>query len=154
MATKTHLTAQEESVAESGVQMRNTEPSSPVDGQVWVRTDHRRIKAKIGSDIVVLSKGNTASLEVTGLTVDCSLTELFWKNIAENTILTLENILDGYGIDILVYNTSGSQVELSISNQTKWANGTTGLIPANSKVMFKMLRVLNDIVITPTPFPA
>lgn len=153
MTIKTHLTAQEEGVIESGIQLRITEPTSPVDNQVWIRTDLRRIKARIGGQTVVLSRGRTQSLELIGSTLDTSLSDTFYKNIATGEVLTLANLADGSRADIMIYNTSFSNITVSISNQNKWANGEDGVILANSRKLFIFIKVGEDIVISSKAFP-
>jgi P pilus assembly chaperone PapD len=39
MSIKTHIVIQEESVDESGVQLRNNDPESPFEGQTWIRKE-------------------------------------------------------------------------------------------------------------------
>ena len=51
MATKTHVTKQEEAQVEKAVQIRAADPGSPVSNQTWVNTTEKKMKFYDGADI-------------------------------------------------------------------------------------------------------
>lgn len=71
-AVRTVLVKQEESIAETGIQKRATDPVSPVLNQIWLNTTQGLIKYYDGSLIVSLTAGGgdfTAGFYLDGATV-------------------------------------------------------------------------------------
>lgn len=57
MATKTHITKQEEVIAETGVQSRASDPGSPVSGQTWINTADARLRHYDGASTLEIGGG-------------------------------------------------------------------------------------------------
>jgi hypothetical protein len=152
MATKTHLVSQEENVPESGVQIRNDEPSSPVDQQIWIRKDLKRLKAFIDGQVVVLAKGEPFSTQISGTIIDYAISQSFYKTVSSNTQFNLMNLNAGDRIDFTITNSSASPVDITFTQEVLFADGTNGTIAASQTKLFTVLKVDTRIVVKASTF--
>jgi hypothetical protein len=141
MTTKTHLTSIEESVDEQGIQIRNDEPSSPVENQIWVRRDQKKIKARIGSETVILAEGDPSSLLITALDIDASLSNTFHKAVTSNQEFSILNIPSGRKISLLIDNTSLSPINVTFTNSFIFDETENGQVASDSIKLFTILNV-------------
>jgi len=152
MSIKTHLVAQEENVSESGIQLRNDEPSSPVEQQIWIRKDQKRLKAFVDGQIVVLSKGNPFSVAISGTDIDLAISESFYKTISSSTQFNLLNLNAGDRIDFTITNSGASPVDVSFVQEVLFADGTNGTLAASQTKLFTVLKVDTRIVVRASTF--
>lgn len=152
MAIKTHLLAQEEDVSESGIQLRSDEPSSPVDQQIWLRKDQKRLKAFIDGQTLVISKGNSFSVAIDNVDIDYAISESFYKSILDSTQFNLMNFNAGDRIDFIITNSGASPVDVSFIQEVLFADGTDGTIASSQTKLFTVLKVDTRIVVTASIF--
>lgn len=102
MSTKTHLVKQEETIKESGVQVRTSDPPSPFVDQVWINKTTDQIKYFDGTTIKVLggsSSSSSASVNVWG-DLERRLSD---EELNINTMPYLNHIVDDFNDESLGY---------------------------------------------------
>jgi hypothetical protein len=152
MAVKTHLVSQEENVSESGIQLRNDEPSSPVDQQIWIRKDLKRLKAFVNGQVVVLAKGDPFSALISGVNIDYAVSQSFYKTVSTSTQFNLMNLSAGDRIDFTITNNGASSINVTFIQEVLFADGTNGTIAASQTKLFTVLRVDTRIVVRASTF--
>lgn len=55
MTRRTHIARQEESIQEKGLQLRNTDPVAPVDGQLWLNVANNSINIAKSGGVIKLN---------------------------------------------------------------------------------------------------
>lgn len=114
MTTKTHLVQQEYNVTESGVQIRQSDPTYPADSQIWLNTEQKRIKARLGEETYVIARGGAFSRELLDDTViDMSELEACQKRASEDVTLSLINGVPGRRLHVSISNIGVNEITFS-----------------------------------------
>lgn len=74
-----------------------------------------------------------------GTTVDAKIGSFFKKDVAASVSLTIDNLLEGRTVSIIVRNTSLSPVTITLPSTTNSVDLVTG-IPAGKFAVFKIIR--------------
>lgn len=152
MTTKTHITAQEEGVKETGIQIRTSDPSSPQNETTWINTVEKSLKFRLGGDTLILAKGD-AIQELIGDTLECEKFNVFYKNISSNESFILSNLVDGQYIQLFITNTAISPVTIDFNLDTIVDVNSSLTVNQNQTVKFDIIR-RNSIYVTSTPYTA
>lgn len=129
-----HLGRQEELVDESGVQLRDDEPSAPFEGQTWINFTENKMKVYRGGEKVVLVDGpigNALEIPNDGI-INAALSRSFFKSLsADFEITEFQNFKDGLICYLSLNNTNPNiqeETDLTIPSPTSFANGSYFLI--------------------------
>lgn len=134
LSERRHLGRQEESVNETGVQMRATDPVSPVSDQTWINTSQNKMKYFDGDSVVVLHEGHMgAAIEVpvSGI-VDAVASRSWFKDVnADYTINAFNNFPEGLNMYLRMRNTAPDIKEvtaITLPAPSSFANGSYFLL--------------------------
>jgi hypothetical protein len=133
MPNKTHLTRQEETINEVGIQLRTSDPVSPTADQVWLNVTESKLKAHVDDQVrVYFENYTTASQEIVSPNIlDANVCYNFYKQITQQEIFTINNLLDGVNVKILLTNSqtnSNRVVDVSLPSATSMNDGNYWLI--------------------------
>jgi hypothetical protein len=105
--SRTHIAKQEELVAESAVQLRDDDPITPVEGQLWINTFENKLKLKKDNDIKILVEGHigaAAQLQASGI-LDAAISRSYYKSSSEPFAVTsVANLVEGVSLVFRVTN--------------------------------------------------
>ena len=76
---------------------------------------------------------------ISDLDIDWSLAEVFYKDISADSTLTFSNLIDGKGINVILTNTSGSAVVVTLPSGIYKESGTIS-IAASTVTVFSLVR--------------
>jgi hypothetical protein len=137
MPNKTHLTRQEETINEVGVQLRSSDPVSPTDNQVWLNLSENKLKSHIDGQVRVYFENYTTisqEIPVSG-TLDANACYNFYKEIVEEDTFTIDNLLDGVSVKLLLTNNqtdSNRQVDVFLPSALVMTDGNYWIIRSAS----------------------
>lgn len=83
LTSRKHLGKQEESVNESGVQLRSADPLTPIENQTWINTSQRKLKTRLAGSTLVLAEGefsNAIEIPLSGI-ADIGLSRAHFKEV-------------------------------------------------------------------------
>lgn len=149
MAKKIHVTAVEENIRESGIQVRIDEPVTPIENQIWLNPSTGAIKTRKNGETIVVFKGRSTSIEVTGNTVNASLANQFYDSINSNKVYIIENLFDGEAIHLSVENVAAVNLEIEFDINTVVSNGEDLEVLQGTTKIFT-IRKLNNILLVST----
>jgi hypothetical protein len=140
MPNKTHLTRQEEAIKEVGVQLRTVDPVSPTEEQVWLNVNENKLKSFVDGQVrVYFENYTTTSIEIpsSGL-MDANVSYNYYKEILDSETFTIDNILDGVDVKIMLTNNqndSVKKVDVALPSAAQMNNGNYWIIKsaANSE---------------------
>ena len=121
-ATRTAIMKQEEAQTERSVQLRASDPGSPVTSQLWVNTAEGTFKRYTGSvnQKLGLTQGTTA---ISASSIDWSTASAFTKTLSANTTFTFTGQLSGQVIIVRLTNTA-SNYTVTWPVSVLWSGGT------------------------------
>jgi hypothetical protein len=152
MSTKIHLTAKENEIDESGVQIRSSDPVAPVADQIWIKSDQRKLKAKIGSETVVLAKGDSATVSLSSNVVDSSIGDTFTFSTDSNVQFSVINKANGQSIKILVTNTSAESISVDFDSLYIFSDDENGEVAANRSKLFSIILIEGELFVQGSNF--
>jgi hypothetical protein len=129
-----HLGRQEEDINETGVQVRSSDPVSPVLNQTWINTTQNRLKYFDGTNKVVLVEGTIGAAQevpVSGV-LDAVATRSFYKDVTTDfSINSFLNFTEGLTVFLKIKNTNLDVKEvtnITVPSPTAIGNGSYFLI--------------------------
>jgi hypothetical protein len=152
---RTHLARQDEDFNETGVQIRDNDPSSPLEGQTWLNTSENVIKNFAGGVTRVLTeKGLGASLQipVSGI-VDCAIRRSYFREINANyTINNFTNFVDGLLLYLRIRNLNNNVVQrqtVTLPDPATTPAGSYWFVDNNGNAQFFVWTNLNGNSVAP-----
>jgi hypothetical protein len=98
LTSRKHLGKQAENVDESGVQLRDTDPVSPVVNQTWINTTQRKLKTRTLTSTLVLAEGEFSdAIEIPPSNIiDLGQSRAYFKEIlSDYELLDAQNFVEG-----------------------------------------------------------
>lgn len=125
--TRTAIMKQEESVTEHGVQIRSSDPGSPVTDQFWYNTTSKALKHRESGNTRTITSPAIASA-ISAFDIDWSQTYvsggIFTKQLTANSTFTFSNETAGQIIIVRLINDGTGGYTVSWPT-VKWPGGTT-----------------------------
>ena len=128
MPNKTHLTRQEETIKEVGVQLREDDPVDLLEDQVWLNLNENKLKSYVDGQVrVYFENYTTTSLEIPSSgRLDANMSYSHYKEILDSETFTIDNMLDGVDVKIVLTNNqsdSVKKIDVTLPSATQMNNG-------------------------------
>jgi len=131
MSTKTHIGRQEEATTETGVELRTSDPNSPIDTQTWVNKTYSTFVTNTSSSNATLRKFDSV-IQLPAYNLDATWGKAY-KIISTDSTFTFSNFADGIVVELTVINSD-------------LANSHTLTFPSG----IKYVDSVNDVILSPT----
>lgn len=117
LTSRKHLGKQAENVDESGVQLRDADPVSPITNQTWINTSQKKLKTRLPNSTLVLADGGIgASIEIPpSAIVDLAASRAYFKDlgVVDYQIQDIINASDGAISQILINNPNPNNAQIA-----------------------------------------
>jgi hypothetical protein len=145
---KTFLDYTVEGGTEKGIQIRSTDPVSPVENQVWINTTETALKYYKSGTKYILTQWAIPPVTVAAGSVDANSGNIFYKAITADQTFTFDNFAVGMEWTLIVYNNSSSNKTLTFPANTRLNDSVSDavLLPYTT-TLFKFVYI-NDIYCT------
>lgn len=150
--SKTHIVSQEEGIKDVGVQVRASDPISPVADQTWINKTQRRLKTRDGSETIILASGPTATAVLSGATLDAVLADSFSDVVTGAKEYTISNLQSGKRISLLVQNTDDAAAAISFTNAVIYDENENSQVDANSDKLFTIFNIDGEYYVSGTQY--
>lgn len=141
------IAKKENDVHESGVQIRESNPDTPLENQIWINTTSKKMfhySTMIQSLMDGYLEGDEPSRikEVSLLDIDWSVGTFFRKiNTTGDTNLTFSNVVEGKSIVLLAISSSIAASKINLPADVKIVEGDVFDLTAGKGVVIKLTRV-------------
>ena len=150
MAIKEFLTYQSEPAItgsiEKGIQLRASDPFSPISNQLWINTTEGNVKINNAGNITVISETYPVGYTLPALAVDATNGISFKSTISANSTYTFSNFVTGSVWNLIITNTDISSHTLTFPAAVKYQSPTLDpVVNAGATVYCKFVQYDDNI---------
>ena len=132
---------------EKGLQIRASDPVSPIASQVWLNTVQKAVKIYDGSTVWVTTQGWPASYDNTGnTTIDANNGINFTTTISTDTTFTFNNFVSGMQWQIFITNSDVSNHTMTFPALVQYQDAANDIIiNASTTNLFKFVYIVDTV---------
>lgn len=127
---------------ERGVQIRSSDPISPVDKQVWINLVDKAFKVRNGATTILATQGWPISATIPLLDIDANSGIVFYKSISIDSTFTFTNFVSGMQWQVFINNSDVNPHTVTFPVGTMYQDAVNDpIIAAGTTTLFKFVKI-------------